>query len=199
MDYLSITRNRQSCRSYDKSKDIEEYKVNSILEAARLAPSACNGQPYHITICTGAAASAVAEGVMSMGRNQFASNVPMFIVISEKPYVKHAAIGRILTNNDYRSMDIGILASHITAEATEQGLASCILGWFDGYKIRKSCHIDSKIRLVIAVGYPTEGYELRSKKRRDINYLVTKEDDLPSEEEVKENVLYKLWDAIKQR
>ena len=94
-------------------------------------------------------------------------------MISEAPYVKTAALGAKLKGIDYRSIDIGIVAAYITAEATVQGLGSCILGWIDENKIRAICGIDSKIHLVITLGYPKEGDKLRPKKRKDVEELVT--------------------------
>ena len=55
MNFTEIAQNRQSCRSYDSSRPVEKEKLERILASARLAPSACNGQPYHITVCTGEA------------------------------------------------------------------------------------------------------------------------------------------------
>ena len=131
MSFLDIARTRQSCRSYDAEKQVEQEKLNAVLEAARLAPSACNGQPYHITVCKGETAKKVAKATTGMGMNKFAIDAPVQIVISEKPYVKTAAVGAKIKGNDYRSMDIGIVAAYITAEATSQGLSTCMLGWFD--------------------------------------------------------------------
>jgi nitroreductase len=75
--------------------------------------------------------------------------------------------------NDYRSIDIGILAAYITAEAAAQGLGTCILGWFDDKEIREICALDGAARLVIALGYAKEGDKLREKKRKDVSELVT--------------------------
>ena len=61
MNFYEIAQNRQSCRSYDANRAVEEEKLNAILEAVRLAPSACNGQPYHLTVCQGEVAKAVAK------------------------------------------------------------------------------------------------------------------------------------------
>ena len=69
MNFLEIARQRQSCRSYDENRSVEPEKLEAILEAARLAPSACNGQPYHLTVCRGEAAQAVAKATMGMGMN----------------------------------------------------------------------------------------------------------------------------------
>lgn len=173
MNFLEIAQARQSCRAYDESRTVEPEKLNAVLEAARLAPSACNGQPYHFTICRGEKAKAVAAAVSGMGMNKFAAQAPVLIVVSEKPYVKSAALGARVKGNDYRSIDIGIAAAYLTAEATTQGLASCILGWLDDGKIRDICGLDQPVRLVITLGYAKEGDSLRPKKRKALSELVT--------------------------
>lgn len=173
MNFLEIAQTRQSCRAYDEGRAVEPEKLNAVLEAARLAPSACNGQPYHFTVCRGETAKAVAAAVSGMGMNKFASQAPVLIVVSEKPYVKSAALGARVKGNDYRSIDIGIAAAYLTAEATTQGLASCILGWLDDGKIRDICGLDQPVRLVITLGYAKEGDSLRPKKRKALSELVT--------------------------
>ena len=173
MNFLEIAQARQSCRAYDESRTVEPEKLTAVLEAARLAPSACNGQPYHFTVCRGETAKAVAAGVSGMGMNKFAAQAPVLIVVSEKPYVKSAALGARVKNNDYRSIDIGIAAAYLTAEATAQGLSTCILGWLDDKKIREACGLDQPVRLVITLGYAREGDPLRPKKRRQLSELVT--------------------------
>ena len=174
MNFSEIAINRQSCRSYDAEKAVEKEKLDAVLESARLSPSACNGQPYHITVCTGESAKLVAKAVQGMGMNKFATDAPIMLVISEMPYVKTAALGAKLKGNDYRSIDIGILSAYITAEATAQGLDTCILGWLDDDKIRKICDLDGAVRLVITLGYAKEGDPLRKKTRKPLDELVTK-------------------------
>lgn len=176
MNFFEIAKTRQSCRNYDPCRAVEEEKISAILESARLAPSACNGQPYHITVCTGEAAKKVAQATMGMGMNKFAADAPVMMVISEMPYVKSAALGAKVKGNDYRSIDIGIAAAYITAEATAQGLGSCILGWLDDAKIRSVCELDGAVRLVITVGYAKEGDALRDKKRKATEELISKID-----------------------
>ncbi len=173
MNFTEIAQNRQSCRSYDAARSVEEEKLEAILAAARLAPSACNGQPYHITVCRGEAAGKVARATQGMGMNKFAKDAPVLLVISERPYVKTAAIGAKIKKNDYRSIDIGIVAAYLTAEATARGLSTCILGWLDDEDIRKVCQIDEAVRLVITLGYAKEGDPLREKKRKEMAELVS--------------------------
>lgn len=173
MNFSEIAQNRQSCRSYDESRPVETEKLDAVLEAVRLAPSACNGQPYHLTVCRGETAKAVAAGTMSLGMNKFASQAPVIIVISEAPYVKTAALGVKVKGIDYRSIDIGIAAAYLTAEAAAQGLGTCILGWVDDAKVRKACGVTEKVHLVIALGYAKENDKLREKKRKTLSELVT--------------------------
>ena len=172
MDFMEIARQRQSCRCYDETRPVEAEKLAAILEAARLSPSACNGQPYHFTVCKGEAAKKVALACRGLGLNKFATQAPITIVVSEEPYVKSAAMGAKVKGNDYRSIDIGIATAYLTAEATAQGLATCILGWLDDKKIREICNLDQPVRLVITLGYAAEGDGPRAKKRKDLSELV---------------------------
>lgn len=171
MNFTEIANTRQSCRSYDAARAVEQEKLDKILQSARLAPSACNGQPYQITVCRGEAAKKVAKATQGLGMNRFASDAPILLVISEKPYVTSAAFGAKVKKNDYRSIDIGIVSAYITAEATAQGLGTCILGWLDDGEIRKTCHLEGAVRLVITLGYAKDD-KLRPKKRKDMTELV---------------------------
>ena len=172
MDFLEIAKTRQSCRGYDPQRPVEPEKLEAVLEAVRLAPSACNGQPYKLTVCRGEAAEAVAKAVQGMGMNKFASQAPVLIVISEMPYVKSAALGAKVKNNDSRSIDIGIAAAYLTAEAAAQGRGTCILGWLDDQKIREICGLEYPVRLVITLGYAARDEKLREKKRKTREQLV---------------------------
>lgn len=171
MNFNEIAKNRQSCRNYDPARAVEEEKIQAILEAVQLAPSACNGQPYFITVCHGEKAKAVAKATQEAGMNKFATNAPVMLVISEMPYVKTAAFGAKVKGNDYRSIDIGIAAAYLTCEATAQGLGTCILGWLNDKKIREICEIDGTVRLVISLGYASEDDKLRNKKRKSLEKL----------------------------
>ncbi len=172
MNFIEIAENRQSCRSYNPDRAVEQEKLDQILASARLAPSACNGQPYLLTVCKGAVAEQVAKATQGMGMNKFAQDAPVMLVISEMPYVASAALGAKVKKNDYRSIDIGIVAAYITAEATAQGVGSCILGWLDDEEIRKICGLDGAVRLVITLGYAKDGDKHRIKKRKDMAELV---------------------------
>ena len=176
MNFLEIAKNRQSCRAYDESRPVEQEKLDAVLEAVCLAPSACNAQPYHLTVCRGDAAQAAAKACQGLGMNKFASQAPVLIIVSEQPYSKSAAMGARVKNNDYRSIDIGIATAYLTAEATAQGLSTCILGWIDDKKLREITGIDAPARLVITLGYAAEGDSLRPKQRKALDTLVSIKD-----------------------
>ena len=172
MNFTEIAENRQSCRAYNPERAVEQDKLDRILASAQLSPSACNGQPYHITVCKGEAAHKVALATQGMGMNKFAVDAPVMLVLSEMPYVATAALGAKVKKNDYRSIDIGIAAAYITAEATAQGLGTCILGWLDDAKIREICGLDGAVRLVITLGYAKNEDPIRTKKRKPLDALV---------------------------
>lgn len=173
MDFQKLTQQRQSCRAFDNTRDVSKEAITACLEAARLAPSACNAQPYHFTVVQGEIAGQVGALTRSMGMNGFTVDVPVFIVISEAPYNRTAAVGAKLKEQDYRSVDIGITAAYLTAEATELGLSTCILGWFDEKRLRHLIGARGMVRLVVALGYAKEGDPLRTKKRKGLEDLVT--------------------------
>ena len=170
MNFSELVNSRQSCRKYHPTP-VEREKLDAVMAAARLAPSACNGQPYRITLCQGDAAKRVARACMGMGMNKFAADAPVLIVISEEAYVPSAAFGSKVKKNDYRSIDIGLLAAHITFMAAELGLGTCMLGWFDDAAVREVTGSNMPTRLVITLGYPADAQ--RTKKRKDISELVT--------------------------
>ncbi|MBP3685440.1 MAG: nitroreductase family protein [Clostridia bacterium] len=172
MNFTEIAEHRQSCRRYDPAREVEEEKLERILASAVLAPSACNGQPYQITVCKGETAKKVAKATQGMGMNKFATDAPVLLVISEMPYVATAALGARVKQNDYRSIDIGILSAYLTAEATAQGLGTCILGWLEDRTIREICALSGAVRLVITLGYASAEETLRTKKRKPRSELV---------------------------
>ena len=176
MNFTELAYTRQSCRKYNPDKAVEDKKISAILEAANLSPSACNSQPYRITVAKGEKAKEVAKATTGMGMNSFTADAPVMLVISEGAYSKTAAMGAKLKGNDYRSIDIGILSAFITLKATEEGLGTCILGWFDDKKIRSICGLDSPARLVISLGYAEDNYPVRNKKRKNIADYVTVEE-----------------------
>ncbi|MBQ9073195.1 MAG: nitroreductase family protein [Muribaculaceae bacterium] len=156
MKFSELVELRQSCRVYDPEREVEPEKLQRILESARLAPSACNSQPWHlITVTDSSLRSAVADALASMGMNKWAAQAPAFIVIVQESPNFTARLGGWVKNKHFPLIDCGIVASHITLAATSEGLGSCILGWFGEKQLRKLLGIprSKRVLMVISLGY----------------------------------------------
>ena len=167
MDIYEIINHRQSDRQYDPERPVEPEKIRCILEAARIAPSACNAQPWHfIVVDEPELRNQVADAVASriLGMNHFTKQAPVHILVVEERPNFTSGIG---------GLDIGIAAAHITLAATAEGLGSCILGWFDEKAVRKLLHVPDKKRVIldIVLGYSTQ--PLREKKRKSADEVIS--------------------------
>jgi nitroreductase len=142
------------------------------IEAARMAPSACNAQPWKfIVVDEPEIKTQLANAIAGIGMNKFAFDaVAIVAIVLEKPNVM-SKIGSVLKGKEYTLMDIGIAATHFCLQATELGLGTCIIGWFDEKKARKLLQIPNKKRipLLLTVGYSTD--ELRKKQRKELNVM----------------------------
>ena len=133
---LEHIRMRQSDRAY-LDRAVEQDKLDRILEAARLAPSACNAQPWKfIVVNEPGLRSKIAEAssAKNLGFNRFTDQVPVFIVVIRERTKVIAWIGGRVKDKDYSLIDIGIAAENICLQATAEGLGTCMLGWFDEKK-----------------------------------------------------------------
>lgn len=171
MDFEEIVQKRQSCRRFDKNKPVDPETLRRILNVARLAPSACNAQPYVIYAAVGRSAQSISKA-RRLSMNRFIEDCPAFFVIAEDSSNIMSVVGSKVSDTDYRSVDIGIVCAYITSAATELGLDTCILGIFDGPAIQEILKTKKRIRLVIAVGYAAENDALRPKKRKDENDFI---------------------------
>lgn len=172
--FLELAKTRQSDRAY-LDKPVEPEKINRILEAARLAPSACNAQPWKFVIVTDSEkrmqiADATASKVLSM--NHFTKQAPVQLVLVEENANFTSTVGGWATNKHYPHLDLGIVASHICLAATDEGLGSCMIGWCDEKKVRKALDIpkNKRVMLVILLGYSAQ--PLREKKRKSADEII---------------------------
>lgn len=175
MDFLQLATSRQSDRAYDKARVVEPEKLERILEAARLAPSACNAQPWKFVVVTDSELSAkVGKAAAGLGMNKFAKDAPVHILIVEESMNVTSFLGAKIKDKYFPLIDIGIAASHIVLAAESEGLGSCILGWFDEKDIKKLTGIPANKRLLldVAIGYPLKEKrkKLRKPKEKVISY-----------------------------
>ena len=166
---------RQSVRKYT-DKPVEPEKIEKIIEAVHLAPSACNSQPWKIIIVDEPELkNEVAKATFSktISFNKFALEAPVIAVLVIEKAKLIAQIGGSIKNMEYPQIDIGIAASHFCLQAVEQGLGTCMIGWFDEKKIRQLLKIPEKrkIGLLITLGYPPEDYKVRKKIRKPVDEI----------------------------
>lgn len=176
MDFHELVALRQSDRAYDANRPVEKEKIDRILYSARLAPSACNSQPWHFIVVNepelkNRLADAVASKVL--GINHFTKQAPVHIVIVEEKPNLSAGFGAWVKDKNFAHIDVGIVASHIVLAAESEGLGSCILGWFNEDKVRSLLNIpaNKRVLLDIVIGYSTASK--RDKKRKNISEIVS--------------------------
>ena len=166
MDFEQLTKVRQSCRSYDADRPVEEEKIAKLVEAAKVAPSAMNAQPYDVWVVRSPEkVQAIRDAKSSF--NGFIDNVNLFIVFTDAPYSNGKLEGLAEEMQiDYRTQDIGESIAYLTLQAKDLGLDTCILGGFRIEQVKKALGTDAHIQIIVAVGYATEGYKVRSKVRK---------------------------------
>ena len=170
MDFTALLHNRQSVRHY-QDRPVEPEKITQLIEAVRLAPSASNSQPWKLIIVDAPELKdQVARATFStlVAFNKFVPQAPVLVVlVVEKPKLI-TQIGGRLKDRDFPLIDIGIAAEHFCLQATELGLATCMLGWFDEQLIQRLLYIptDKRIGLVIALGYAADEGPPRPKIRK---------------------------------
>jgi nitroreductase len=165
---LELIISRQSDRKYS-DKPVEKEKLERILEAGRLAPSACNAQPWKFIVADEPdlrVKIAEAASARLIGMNMFVAQAPlMIIVVREKPNMS-SKVGATIKNKDYSLIDIGIASENICLQAKAEGIGSCLIGWFDEGMVKKLLAIprSKRVELIITLGYSIS--EQRQKKRK---------------------------------
>lgn len=175
-EFLELVKQRQSTRAFDTTRSVDREIIARILEAGRLAPSACNAQPWHfIVVDEPELKNKVADAASAklLGMNHFTKQAPVHIIVVEEKVNISSGIGGIVKDKHFAFLDIGIAAAHICLAAEAEGLGSCILGWFAEKKIKKLLHVPDNRRIVldIVVGYPAQ--PLRTKKRKSQEEIIT--------------------------
>mgnify|MGYP001451871075 FL=1 len=171
-----LVNNRQSVRGY-KPDLVEKEKIERILEAGRLSPSACNAQPWKfIVVDNPELKNKIADATSNrvIGINHFTKQAPVHIVVVMEPANFNSNFGSIVKDKNLPLIDIGIAAAHLCLQATAEGLGTCILGWFNERTIRKLLDIpkSKRVILVITLGYAAND-EIREKKRKTAGEVVS--------------------------
>jgi len=166
---------RQSCRSYEP-KTVAREDIIKCLEAARLAPSACNSQPWKFTVVTEPQTKTkLADLLKIIGGNKFADEAPVLIAIAEEACPK--LMPGVLKKWDCKHFahgDIGIAVAHFILKAADIGLATCIMGTFEDKDVKELLNISEKdtVRVVISLGYPSDS-NVKGKNRKNLDDIVS--------------------------
>ncbi len=166
---------RRSIRRY-RDQPVEREKILTCIEAARMAPSADNVQPWRFLIIDDPKikttfAKEVFSGIYFISK--FAVKAPVLILILARLDIIANRIGKQIQNIHFYLIDIGIAGEHIVLQAEELGLGTCWIGWFNTRKARKFFQIPRKYKIVsmLSLGY-YDRKPSRPKKRRTLEEIV---------------------------
>lgn len=176
IDFIELTRKRQSVRSYN-SQPVEPDKIERCIEAARLAPSACNSQPWKFIVVTDTElkyklADATSNRILPL--NHFTKEASILVVLVRESANFTSKMGEIIRDKKFTLMDIGIAAIHFCLQATVEGLGTYMMGWFNESKVKKLLNIprSKRAELIITVGYPKDE-TIRDKKRKSFTEIIS--------------------------
>ena len=174
-DYFDLIQRRESCRNFDQNRPVEKEKLQRCAEAAWIAPSACNGQPWHYLIVTNPElVEKLRPLMMEFNMNKFVKNCLAFAVVLEENTILKVSLSQKFKDQDFAPIDVAFSCSQFCYAATEQGLSTCIIGWHNEQKIRELFHLPktTRVRLIVAIGYAASD-TLREKKRKPIEDVIT--------------------------
>ncbi len=176
MTFLELVKRRQSVRQYVPGRPIPREILDRCLEAARLAPSACNSQPWSFVVVDDLAqVKSLAEDVCCpppYGMNKFTVNSSALIAVVTEKMKLAARLGAQFRGVQYSLVDLGIACEHLVLQAEEDGIGSCWLGWFHEKRLKNRLQIpkDKKVDLLICLGYPVDK-TIRPKVRRTLEEI----------------------------
>lgn len=158
--FLDLVRRRTSCRQFDPDRPVPKQAILQCLEAARLAPSACNQQPWRFIIVDD---PSTRQAFFDQARlpgipHTWWQTVPVFVVVCCQRNVVTHRLASFVSGLPYAWMDTAIAAEHFVLAAAELGLGTCWIGWFHEKRVKKLLAIPSSVRVaaLIALGYPPD-------------------------------------------
>ena len=165
--FEKLVKQRQSCRDFS-DKEIEKEKLDKIIDTARLAPSACNSQPWKMVVVTKKDnVNTVCECLQEKGHNKFLSGAKAYIAVVNKNAKLKDTIESKFDRNRFVKYDVGELIAYITLTAKSLGIDSCIIGWMNEEKLYSVLGLEDneKCEIVVALGY--SDIPTREKIRKD--------------------------------
>ena len=156
MGFLELAKKRYSCRNY-REAGVDRERIGRCIEAARLAPSACNSQPWWFVVVDDCElreelAKEAFEGILDF--NHFAYKAGVLVLMVSERQKMLSRIAGIVKRKSFSLIDTGIAAEHFCLQAAEEGLGSCMLGWFNEGRVKKLLSIPrgKRVELIITLG-----------------------------------------------
>ena len=171
MEFSELVQKRQSDRKY-APKPVAREHILKCLEAARMAPSACNSQPWKFVVVDDRVKLIqISDAAIGLGMNKFTVQVPVLVAVVQENMNLEAKAGAVVKNKDYSMMDLGMAVENFCLQAAELGLGTCIMGWFDEKRIKEILGIPRgrRVQLLIALGHPDA--PTRSKVRKPLEEI----------------------------
>ena len=166
---------RFSCRAY-LPDPVPRAAVDQILEAARLAPSACNKQPWRFVVVTQAElrTQLMEEGLLPGFGATWVAVAPVILALGMKKSLITHRVAPLLSEVEYPLLDLGIAGEHAILQATELGLGTCWIGWIRPKEVRRILGWPTAImpQALITVGWPASRPE-RPSPRLPVDEIVT--------------------------
>ena len=167
--FLELAKNRYSCRTYD-SREVETDKLEQVLEAGRIAPSAVNFQPWHFFVIRG---KSELERFYPVYHREWFRSAPCVVVICGN----HDSSWKRKDGKDHCDIDVAITVDHMTLQATELGLATCWICNFDPEATRNLLNLPHHLEpsVILSLGYPLDKVDTarHGEKRKPLSEIVT--------------------------
>ena len=172
--FLELAQARQSDRAFVAGAKIEREVLERIVEAARMAPSACNGQPWHFTVVTDENILAdYVKAIVGLGMNKFVKDAAALVLITLESTNFSSRVGSGIKDKNFPLMDLGIATAYMTLAAEDEGVGSCILGWFDEKRIKELAGIPNGRRVMLIVALGVAAGAKRRKVRKAFDEVVS--------------------------
>ena len=171
MEFSELVKRRQSVREYNNTP-VEKEKLIQCIESARLSPSANNAQPWRfVVVDEPALKEKVASAVSGMGMNKHAHKASVIVAVVVERRDMMSSVAGSVQDKDYSLLDIGIVANQFCLQATDLGISTCIVGWFNEKEVKNLLNIpkSKRVPLIITMGY--SNVPVREKKRKSIEEI----------------------------
>ena len=164
--FMSQVLDRYSCRSYDSERPVSREEILKVLEAARLAPSACNRQPWTFVAVTD---SDLKARILAKSRPAFLEAPVLLVACGHHDIAWH----RPADNKDHTDVDVSIAVEHICLAASTLGLGTCWVCSFDVEGTRQALGLPDHVEPIalIPLGYPATP-EIPEKTRKPMDEIL---------------------------